>query len=106
MLAFFETPSSLSWTSDPRHKPRRISLPCGVTETVELFCLFVLLADLVVKVSHSSVHVTMALAKLSCNFETLFMNDLDRTALVIKLEAAAKIDELCRFQTIGVNMRS
>ena len=53
MLAFFEAPSSLTWTSDLRQKPRRIVLPCGVTEAIELLCLLVLLVDLIAKVSQS-----------------------------------------------------
>ena len=51
MLAFFEAPSSLSWTSDLRQKIHRVVLPCGVTETIELLCLLVLLVDLIAKVS-------------------------------------------------------
>lgn len=49
ILAFFEAPSSLTWTSDLRQKSHRVVLPCGVTETVELLCLLVLLVDLIAK---------------------------------------------------------
>ncbi|KAK3098706.1 hypothetical protein FSP39_022251, partial [Pinctada imbricata] len=47
ILAFFEFPSSLSWTSDIRHMEERISVPCGVTEGIEVICLLLLLADII-----------------------------------------------------------
>ncbi|KAL4232888.1 Two pore calcium channel protein 2 [Mactra antiquata] len=49
ILAFFEFPSSLSWTSDIRRQDERIQLPCGVTEGIELMCLLFLLLDVVLK---------------------------------------------------------
>ncbi|KAK6169402.1 hypothetical protein SNE40_020466 [Patella caerulea] len=45
LLAFLEYPSSLTWTSDIRDRGERITLPCGVTESIELICLLLLLAD-------------------------------------------------------------
>ncbi|XP_053395996.1 two pore channel protein 2-like [Mercenaria mercenaria] len=49
MLAFFEFPSSLTWTSDIRTRDERVEFPCGVTETLELFCLVFLIADIFMK---------------------------------------------------------
>ncbi|XP_060606979.1 two pore channel protein 2-like [Ruditapes philippinarum] len=49
MLAFFEFPSSLSWTSDIRTREDRVQFPCGVTETLELLCLLLLIADIALK---------------------------------------------------------
>ena len=51
MLAFVETPSSLTWSSDLRKHEERWQAPCGVLEAIELFCLAVLLTDQVIKVS-------------------------------------------------------
>ena len=49
-LAFFEFPSSFSWTSDIRTRSDRLALPCGVTEGIEMFCLLFLTADVIIKV--------------------------------------------------------
>ena len=49
ILAFFEFPSSLSWTSDIRQEGR-VQLPCGLTEGIEFVCLVFLLGDVSVKV--------------------------------------------------------
>ena len=53
MLAFIEKPSSLTVTADLRTKGDSIELPCGVTETIELLCLIVFIADFIAKVSLS-----------------------------------------------------
>ena len=50
MLAFIESPSSLTKSSDLRIKGEPIELPCGVTESIEMLCLLVLILDFVVKV--------------------------------------------------------
>ncbi|XP_060067784.1 two pore channel protein 2-like [Ylistrum balloti] len=50
LLAFFEFPSSLTWTSDIRFRGERITLPCGITESIELVCLLLLLADVCIKI--------------------------------------------------------
>ncbi|CAL8100826.1 unnamed protein product [Calicophoron daubneyi] len=47
MLPFFEWPSSLITSADVRIKIDRPRLPCGVTETVELLCLAVLITETV-----------------------------------------------------------
>lgn len=49
MLAFFEFPSSLTWTSDIRTSEKRVELPCGVTQSIELLCLAFLMADFFIK---------------------------------------------------------
>lgn len=45
ILAFFETPSSLTWTSDLRSRGDRVDIPCWLTQSIELLCLFLLLTD-------------------------------------------------------------
>ncbi|KAH3739616.1 hypothetical protein DPMN_046270, partial [Dreissena polymorpha] len=49
ILAFFEFPSSLTWTSDIRTRGERAALPCGVTETIEILCLVFLVCDVILK---------------------------------------------------------
>ncbi|NXP25003.1 TPC2 protein, partial [Scytalopus superciliaris] len=48
-LAFIEEPSSLTVTSDVRYRLPAWNPPCGLTESVELLCFLVFLADLAVK---------------------------------------------------------
>ncbi|XP_050811278.1 two pore channel protein 2 isoform X2 [Gopherus flavomarginatus] len=48
-LAFIETPSSLTVTSDIRYRGTAWEPPCGLTESVELFCFLVFIADVSVK---------------------------------------------------------
>ncbi|XP_037694629.1 two pore calcium channel protein 2 [Choloepus didactylus] len=48
-LAFVETPSSLTSTSDVRYRAKPWEPPCGLTESVELLCLLVFVADVTVK---------------------------------------------------------
>ncbi|XP_049748694.1 two pore channel protein 2 isoform X3 [Elephas maximus indicus] len=48
-LAFVETPSSLTSSSDLRFRSAAWEPPCGLTESVELFCLLVFVADVFVK---------------------------------------------------------
>ena len=40
------------WSSDPRHgfNNKRVEVPCGVTESIELACLFFYVVDLSLKV--------------------------------------------------------
>ncbi|XP_056657158.1 two pore channel protein 2 [Monodelphis domestica] len=49
ILAFVEVPSSLTVTSDVRFRRAPWQPPCGLTESVELLCLLVFLADVSVK---------------------------------------------------------
>ncbi|XP_049908560.1 two pore channel protein 2 [Epinephelus moara] len=49
LLAFIERPSSLTITSDPRHRLRPWEPPCGLTESIEMFCLIIFCIDLAVK---------------------------------------------------------
>ncbi|XP_048767887.1 two pore channel protein 2-like isoform X2 [Ostrea edulis] len=49
ILAFFEYPSSLTWTSDIRYRGDRINIPCGVTEGFELICLLFFTMDVIMK---------------------------------------------------------
>ncbi|XP_055000094.1 two pore channel protein 2 [Sorex araneus] len=49
LLAFVETPSSFSWTSDVRYRRAAWEPPCGLTESVEGLCLLVFVADVSVK---------------------------------------------------------
>lgn len=51
LLAFVERPSSLSSTSDLRHRPPPWEPPCGLTESIEILCLFIFSLDLIVKVN-------------------------------------------------------
>jgi hypothetical protein len=54
MLAFFETPSSLSISSDiqaPAEYINKYEFPCGVLESIDFFCLTIFLIDCIVKVS-------------------------------------------------------
>ncbi|TFK11453.1 gastrotropin [Platysternon megacephalum] len=48
-LAFIETPSSLTVTSDVRYRGTAWEPPCGLTESIELFCFLVFIADVSVK---------------------------------------------------------
>nr|XP_037854829.1 two pore calcium channel protein 2 isoform X4 [Chlorocebus sabaeus] len=48
-LAFIETPSSLTSTADVRYRAAPWEPPCGLTESVEVLCLLVFVADLSVK---------------------------------------------------------
>lgn len=59
MLAFVEFPSSLSWTSDIKSRGERLTLPCGVTEGMELVCLLLLLGDVIIKVLQKSFRLNL-----------------------------------------------
>ncbi|NXD09553.1 TPC2 protein, partial [Nothocercus nigrocapillus] len=48
-LAFVETPSSLTVTSDVRYRHPPWDPPCGLTESIELFCFLVFVIDVSVK---------------------------------------------------------
>lgn len=53
MLAFFESPSSLSLSSDitmPKSFLTKYEFPCAVLEGIDLFCLVLFLIDAFVKV--------------------------------------------------------
>ncbi|XP_072237138.1 two pore channel protein 2 [Leuresthes tenuis] len=49
LLAFVEHPSSLSVSSDPRHRSVSWHPPCGFTESIEMVCLIIFSLDLAVK---------------------------------------------------------
>ncbi|XP_042277813.1 two pore calcium channel protein 2 isoform X2 [Thunnus maccoyii] len=49
LLAFVERPSSLSVSSDPRHRSPPWQPPCGFTESIEMVCLIIFTLDLAVK---------------------------------------------------------
>nr|XP_020469361.1 two pore calcium channel protein 2 isoform X3 [Monopterus albus] len=49
LLAFIERPSSLSASSDPRHRSAPWEPPCGYTESIEMVCLIIFSLDLAVK---------------------------------------------------------
>lgn len=49
-LAFIERPSSLTYTSDIRFKPKPWEPPCGLTEGIEIGCLCIFILDVTVKV--------------------------------------------------------
>ncbi|XP_028258515.1 two pore channel protein 2 [Parambassis ranga] len=49
LLAFMERPSSLSMSSDPRHRLPSWEPPCGLTESIEMICLIIFTLDLIVK---------------------------------------------------------
>uniref|UniRef100_A0A8P4KCG1 Two pore channel protein 2 n=1 Tax=Dicentrarchus labrax TaxID=13489 RepID=A0A8P4KCG1_DICLA len=49
LLAFIERPSSLSVSSDPRHRSPTWEPPCGLTESIEMVCLIIFCLDLAVK---------------------------------------------------------
>ena len=51
-MAFFEYPSSLTWTSDIRHRGDRITVPCGYTEGIEMICFILIAADTFLKVNN------------------------------------------------------
>ncbi|XP_019332292.1 two pore channel protein 2 isoform X2 [Alligator mississippiensis] len=48
-LAFIETPSSLTVTSDIRYRSPAWEPPCGLTESIELLCFLIFIADVSVK---------------------------------------------------------
>ncbi|XP_006893447.1 PREDICTED: two pore calcium channel protein 2-like [Elephantulus edwardii] len=48
-LAFVETPSSFTKSSDVRYRTAGWEPPCGLTESVELLCLLVFVADISMK---------------------------------------------------------
>ncbi|XP_027264592.1 two pore calcium channel protein 2 isoform X2 [Cricetulus griseus] len=48
-LAFVEFPSSFTRTADVRYRSQPWEPPCGLTETIEAFCLLVFLVDFSVK---------------------------------------------------------
>ncbi|XP_051477360.1 two pore channel protein 2 isoform X2 [Apus apus] len=48
-LAFIEKPSSLTITSDVRYRVPGWNPPCGLTESIELLCFLVFMADVSVK---------------------------------------------------------
>ncbi|ETE61964.1 Two pore calcium channel protein 2, partial [Ophiophagus hannah] len=48
-LAFIETPSSLTVTSDVRYRSDAWKPPCGLTESIELLCFLVFIVDISVK---------------------------------------------------------
>uniref|UniRef100_K7G0L2 Two pore channel protein 2 n=1 Tax=Pelodiscus sinensis TaxID=13735 RepID=K7G0L2_PELSI len=48
-LAFIEIPSSLTITSDVRYRGTAWAPPCGLTESIELLCFFIFIADVSVK---------------------------------------------------------
>ncbi|XP_067256205.1 two pore channel protein 2 [Chanodichthys erythropterus] len=48
-LAFIERPSSLTYTSDIRFKPKPWEPPCGLTEGIEMVCLCIFILDITVK---------------------------------------------------------
>ncbi|XP_020826380.1 LOW QUALITY PROTEIN: two pore channel protein 2 [Phascolarctos cinereus] len=48
-LAFVETPSSLTITSDVRYRRAPWEPPCGLTESIEALCFLVFMADVSVK---------------------------------------------------------
>lgn len=53
ILAFFETPSSLSYSSDitkPKFYLTKYEFPCGILEMIDIFCLLLFFLDVVVKV--------------------------------------------------------
>ncbi|KAM4602402.1 two pore channel protein 2 [Polymixia lowei] len=49
LLAFAERPSSFSYSSDPRYRGPSWEPPCGLTESIEMFCLIIFCLDLAVK---------------------------------------------------------
>ncbi|KAJ0056669.1 hypothetical protein NL108_012043 [Boleophthalmus pectinirostris] len=49
LLAFVERPSSLSASSDPRHRLPPWQPPCGLTESIEMICLLIFTLDLAIK---------------------------------------------------------
>uniref|UniRef100_A0A3P9J8Z3 Two pore segment channel 2 n=1 Tax=Oryzias latipes TaxID=8090 RepID=A0A3P9J8Z3_ORYLA len=49
LLAFVERPSSLSKTSDLRHRSEPWNPPCGLTESIEMVCLIIFCLDLGMK---------------------------------------------------------
>jgi two pore calcium channel protein 2 len=52
MLSFFETPSSLSKSSDiskPKSYQIRYQFPCGILESIDLFCLILFVGDVIIK---------------------------------------------------------
>jgi hypothetical protein len=54
LLAFFETPSSLSVTSDitmPPDQLKRFQFPCTFIESIDMVCLIIFAVDAFVKVS-------------------------------------------------------
>ncbi|KAJ6667105.1 hypothetical protein lerEdw1_017083 [Lerista edwardsae] len=48
-LAFIEIPSSLTITSDVRYRAKAWEPPCGLTESIELLCFLIFIADVSIK---------------------------------------------------------
>ncbi|KAM9461501.1 two pore channel protein 2 isoform 1-T1 [Clarias gariepinus] len=48
-LAFVEKPSSITYTSDPRFRPKPWEPPCGLPEAIEMICLCIFIMDVVAK---------------------------------------------------------
>lgn len=57
LLAFVERPSSLTITSDLRHRAPPWEPPCGLTESIEMICLIIFSLDLAVKVSTARIRI-------------------------------------------------
>lgn len=72
LLAFVERPSSLSVSSDPRHRSPPWNPPCGLTESIEMVCLLIFSLDLAVKVSTARVENICSQDISSCLVEQRF----------------------------------
>ena len=75
-LAFFESPSSLSKTSDLRTKDDPVEFPCGVTESVEMLCLIMFVLDFAVKVSFTMFILKIKLSLNSLISVTFFLDSV------------------------------
>ncbi|EMP28144.1 Two pore calcium channel protein 2 [Chelonia mydas] len=67
-LAFIETPSSLTITSDVRYRGTAWEPPCGLTESIELLCFLVFIADVSGKVTNRHPHLINSLGILKVPF--------------------------------------
>uniref|UniRef100_H2YUA3 Ion transport domain-containing protein n=1 Tax=Ciona savignyi TaxID=51511 RepID=H2YUA3_CIOSA len=80
-LAFVEEPSSLVWSSDPRRQYKRVILPPGYTEGVELVCLLILAVDSIVQsylvTKHHSKHFFRQYPWICGGFMVLLISFID-----------------------------
>ena len=86
MLAFFETPSSLSVSSDislPKSFLTRYEFPCAVLESLDLFCLILFAIDACVKVSDP--------IRAFSEFLSFYLNAIDHLELFDRSKTTAEL---------------
>lgn len=106
-LALIERPSSLTYTSDIRYKPKPWEPPCGLTEGIEMVCLCIFILDVTVKVEIQKYSVKQTVHPKNENAVIICHSSYDRikqTSFVILLKLLNIIlknilDVLCVLQS-------